>query len=244
MDKGKAQFLTNCFIISLNRARNYTFLRTFAAENNKKMNLYIRFFNDETIVTSAEAAISFISRVTNDQVEDSVYQQLTNYFKSSTPYPRRFKVHARTYFICIKTNAETIEEFKTRGQQQEEQEETAMETATETVAETKDEAQPHEEPVAEEPQHEVPRTKASYEENKPGWYEAEILFKRVLYNEEKGKNEYVDTAFKARVKAHSAKECYTKVCDHLLAREDIDSRSQMPSIKGRNFSCKYLGMKL
>jgi hypothetical protein len=55
-----------------------------------------------------------------------------------------------------------------------------------------------------------------------------------------GKHEYRDTHFVADVKAVSGQDCYNRIVEHLRAR--VDSRSQFPSAKGKNFQFKYLGM--
>ena len=56
------------------------------------------------------------------------------------------------------------------------------------------------------------------------------------------KFQYQDTRFKARCKAHNMQECYERIVDHLRSRQDVDPRSQFPSVKGKNFSCSYIGM--
>ena len=54
-----------------------------------------------------------------------------------------------------------------------------------------------------------------------------------------GKHEYRDTHFVAQVKALSGIDCYNRIVDHL--RDRVDSRSQFPSAKGKNFKFKFLG---
>ena len=54
-----------------------------------------------------------------------------------------------------------------------------------------------------------------------------------------GKCEYRDTQFVAQCKAMSGLDAYNRICDHLLTR--VDSRSQFPSPKGKNYSFKFLG---
>ena len=77
-------------------------------------------------------------------------------------------------------------------------------------------------------------------EEQPGWYEGIIDFKRVVLVPATGKHEYRDTHFVANVKAVSGVDCYNRIVDHL--RERVDSRSQFPSAKGKNFRFRYLGM--
>jgi hypothetical protein len=72
-----------------------------------------------------------------------------------------------------------------------------------------------------------------------GWYEGYLDFKRVLLVPGTGKFQYRDTQFAARVKAFSGMECYERMIDYL--RDRVDSRSQFPSPKGKNFKFRFLG---
>ena len=73
-----------------------------------------------------------------------------------------------------------------------------------------------------------------------GWYEGSLDFKRVVMVPATGKFEYRDTHFVAHVKAMSGLDCYTRIVEYL--KERVDSRSQFPSAKGKNFHFRYLGM--
>lgn len=73
-----------------------------------------------------------------------------------------------------------------------------------------------------------------------GWYEGSLDFKRVVMVPSTGKFEYRDTHFVANVKAVSGMDCYNRIVQHL--KERVDSRSQFPSAKGKNFHFRYLGM--
>ncbi len=77
-------------------------------------------------------------------------------------------------------------------------------------------------------------------EERQGWYEGSLDFKRVVMVPSTGKHEYRDTHFVARCKALSGIDCYNRIVEHL--RDRVDSRSQFPSAKGKNFRFKYLGM--
>ena len=77
-------------------------------------------------------------------------------------------------------------------------------------------------------------------EERPGWYEGALDFKRVVMVPSTGKHEYRDTHFVVQCKALSGLDCYNRIVDHLRGR--VDSRSQFPSAKGKNFHFKYLGM--
>ena len=77
-------------------------------------------------------------------------------------------------------------------------------------------------------------------EERHGWYEGALDFKRVVMVPATGKHEYRDTHFVARCKAVSGIDCYNRIVEHL--RDRVDSRSQFPSAKGKNFKFRYLGM--
>ena len=77
-------------------------------------------------------------------------------------------------------------------------------------------------------------------EEREGWYEGSINFKRVSLVPGTGKFQYRDTLFVARVKAMSGLDCYNRIVDHLRGR--VDERSQFPSAKGKNYHFRYLGM--
>jgi hypothetical protein len=77
-------------------------------------------------------------------------------------------------------------------------------------------------------------------EERDGWYEGELDFKRVVLIPTSGKHEYRDTHFVAQCKAVSGWDCYNRIVEYLKDR--VDNRSQFPSAKGKNFKFKYLGM--
>ena len=140
---------------------------------------------------------------------------LKRYAEGGNPYPKRFKVAPKSYFIVIKTTANTMEEFK------------AYAADMASMAESK-EAEKEE------------QLRALTAEN-PGWYKATIRFKRVVMDEATNKCHYADTDFEAKLKAHSVQDCYDRVVDYLRNRADVDPRSQYPSIRGRNFKAEFLG---
>lgn len=181
------------------------------------MNLYIRYFDSEVVVTDVNSAVDFLSSIPEIDVDEFLVSDLTQYYKSTMPYPKRYKVHGRNYFIVIKTVASTLEEFKMNAN---------------SAQNVKEEA----------------ALRKEAEENdirsfRPGWYAAGVYFRRVVQMPSDGKCRYFDTDFRVRLKATSIQDCYDRICDHLRNRYDVDPRSQLPSIKGKNFSCQYLGMK-
>ena len=176
------------------------------------MNLYIRYFDDETLVHSVEEALHFLSSLDDVEVNEEITTELEKFMSSSAMYPKHIKVRARSFFIAIKTTAATMEEFKAKGAGQAKVEKAAQKEAL-----------------------------ASYSKPQPGWYEARITFKRVVLLPETQKSKYVDTPFVCKVWSNSAQECYDKVVAHLRGRQDIDPRSQYPSIKSEKFEFDYLG---
>lgn len=182
------------------------------------MNLYIRYFDKEVVVQKVEEAVAFLSEIPGFEPDDYFVSDFVSYVNGPILYPKRYKVRNRSYFIVIKTTAKDLEEFKANG-------------ANAPIL------------TPEPPQVvEKERPRSPYQAENVGWYEAEVTFNRVLANPVTGKSRYFSTDFIARVKAISVQDCYERVIDYLRHREDIDSRSQFPSIKGRNFRATFLGL--
>ncbi|MBP3821900.1 MAG: hypothetical protein J6I36_00575 [Bacteroidaceae bacterium] len=199
------------------------------------MNLYIRYFDDEVVVRSVEEALGFIAGIQGFNMTPQFEEDFRQYVEGPMPYPKRYKVRARIYFIVIKTMAESLEEFKANGKNM--QEAKAGEELEGTELQSGE--------MIEKPRFLRPKEQALLRLNDelPGWYEATVNFKRVVRNLDTGKFDYVDTTFVARVKAFSGMDCYNRVIDHLRTRSDIDPRSQFPSAKGKNYQFTYLGFK-
>lgn len=176
------------------------------------MNLYLRYFDRETLVSTVDDAIEFLSSIEEIEMNPLLEEDIRAYVASDVFYPKRYKIHPRVYFIIIKTDAATMQDFK---------EKKALHPAEENKAK----------PVAPAL---VRLTEECY-----GWYEGMLEFKRVLLVPGTGKFQYRDTQFSARVKAISGMDCYQRIVDYL--RERVDDRSQFPSAKGKNFKFRYLG---
>ncbi len=196
----------------------------FLKSMKKSMNLYIRYFDEECVVHSVDEALGFISTFQGFTITPSFEAEFIDYVNSPMPYPKRYKVRSRVYFIVIKTTAETLDEFKANGKA--------------GIGLEMGEGEVHREFLRPKDQ-----IQARLNDEMPGWYEASLLFKRVVVVPETGKFDYMDTEFAARVKAYSAMDCYNRIVDHLRTRSDIDPRSQFPSAKGKNFHYTYLGLK-
>ena len=180
------------------------------------MNLYLRYFDDETLVTSVDAALDFLRSIDDIDVDPALEADIREYAASNVLYPKRYKIRSRVYFIIIKTVAATMQEFKEHRNQK------------------KDSA-----PTMEPKQRPVSAEILKLNEERQGWYEGRMLFKRVNFDPTKGKYRYLDTPFVAQVKASSGMDCYNRIVSHL--QERVDPRSQFPSPKGKNYSFRYLG---
>ena len=176
------------------------------------MNLYLRYFDRETLVSTVDEAIDFLAEIDQIGMNPVLESDIRDYVASDVFYPKRYKIRPRVYFIIIKTDAETMQDFK---------EKKAV----------------HANPV-EEKRSQSPVLQKLNEENY-GWYEGSMDFKRVLLVPGTGKFQYRDTHFVARVKASSGLDCYNRIVEHL--QERVDERSQFPSAKGKNFKFRFLG---
>ena len=177
------------------------------------MNLYLRYFDKETLVTTVDEAIDFLASIDEIGMNPVLETDIRDYVASDVFYPKRYKIRPRVYFIIIKTEAANMQDFKDKKALH------AMLTAS----------------------HERNATPAviRLNEEKFGWYEGVLDFKRVLLIPGTGKFQYRDTHFVARVKAASGIDCYNRIVEHL--QERVDERSQFPSAKGKNFKFYYLG---
>ncbi len=182
------------------------------------MNLYLRYFDRETLVYSVDEAIDFLSGIDEIGMNPVLESDIRDYVASDVYYPKRYKIRPRVYFIIIKTEAATMQDFKDKK---------ALRSGNnDSDALPKDRATS---PVV-----------LKLNEEREGWYEGSIDFKRVLMVPGTGKFQYRDTHFVAQVKAASGLDCYNRIVDHL--RQRVDDRSQFPSAKGKNFHFRYLGM--
>ena len=180
------------------------------------MNLYLRYFDKETLVSSVDEAIDFLRSIEEISMNPALEADVREYAASDVFYPKRYKVRPRVYFIIIKTEAATMQDFKEKKavRSHSDDEEQRKEHTTSTM------------------------TQKLNEEHR-GWYEGVIDFKRVLMVPGTGKFQYRDTHFVAQVKAASPIDCYNRIVEHLRPR--VDERSQFPSAKGKNFKYRFLG---
>ena len=154
------------------------------------MNYYIRYFDNEAFVKTVDEAIYFLETIPDITVTPAMVTDLREYVASDVQFPKRYKVRPRVYFIMMKTEAASMQDFKDKK---------ALRSVS--AAETK------------------AREQMYLCAEKVGWYEGTIEFKRVVVHHV-GKCEYRDTTFTACCKANSAMDCYKRITDYLMQRVD------------------------
>jgi len=186
------------------------------------MNLYVRYFDHDTLATNMDEVASFLGTLRDVKVNNDMFNRIEAFVHSENVYPFRLKVSYSNYILFLKTDAKDLVEFKYREKQRKQQQsENRM-----TMAEKK-------------------RSQLQVlGQEQEGWYVASVMFKRVIMNPETGKCQYVDTKFRARLKAMSALDCYNRVIQHLKNRQDVDPRSQFPSVKSNNFHYEFIGTEI
>ena len=183
------------------------------------MNLYLRYFDNEILVHNVDDAIDFLRSIPEIGMNANIENDIRDYVASDVFYPKRYKVRQRVYFIIIKTTAATMLDFKQKK---------ALHTMPQQNTPVMDKRDL------------TTNVITRLNEERPGWYEGALDFKRVVMIPATGKHEYRDTHFVVQCKARSGIDCYNRIVDHLRGR--VDTRSQFPSAKGKNFHFKYLGM--
>lgn len=185
------------------------------------MNIYARYFDQDTLVYSFDELMDFLSSIPDIRITPELVEDVRNYVESDMPYPKRYKIRPRVYFILIKTTAESLSAFKANRKNPQEQ------TTNDNEPFNKKEI----------------RIGQLMEERK-GWYKGTIIFKRVILIPETQKFQYQDTQFSALIYATCGQECYDHIIDYLKNRQDIDLRSQFPSSRGQNFRFVFMGENL
>ena len=171
------------------------------------------------MVHNVDDAIDFLRSIPEIGMNANIENDIRDYVASDVFYPKRYKVRQRVYFIIIKTTAATMLDFKQKK---------ALHTMPQQNTPVMDKRDL------------TTNVITRLNEERPGWYEGALDFKRVVMIPATGKHEYRDTHFVVQCKAMSGIDCYNRIVDHLRGR--VDTRSQFPSAKGKNFQFKYLGM--
>lgn len=187
------------------------------------MNIYARYFNQDALVSNFDELMEFLSSIPDVPINQRLIDDIHAYIDSDMPYPKRYKIRPRVYFILIKTAALTLEEFK----------------ANRRVEGTYHAGGPSE-PIMNKKEF---RT-AQLSEVRKGWYYGSIVFKRVIQVAHTTKFRYQDTPFEAYVQAESGQDCYDQIISHLKNRSEVDLRSQFPSARGVKFKYIYIGESL
>lgn len=173
------------------------------------MNLYVRYFDQETVASSVDEVIEFLSSIPEIMITPALVADIKDYAASDMPYPKRYKVRPRIYFILIKTVAQTLAEFKMNKKAAPVNEVTEAQARKETKLNQLNSIQ-------------------------PGWYEGAIVFKRVIPIPGTSKFQYQDTRFSAYVKADSAQHCYERIVDHLktvrMSTSAVSSRRRKETV--------------
>ena len=76
------------------------------------MNLYLRYFDKETLVNNVDQALAFLRSIPEIGMNPNIEADIRDYVASDVHYPKRYKVRQRVYFIIIKTTAATMLDFK------------------------------------------------------------------------------------------------------------------------------------
>lgn len=183
------------------------------------MNLYVRYFDHEAVATSIDEAMAFLQTIEEIKLENNTASRISTFLNSSNLFPFRLKVSYSNYVLFLKTEAETLEQFKEEEAKRKEQKAERVSTMAERKKTILD----------------------ALNEEKIGWWDAVLTFKRVITMPETGKCKYIDTRFHVRLRALSAMDAYNRVIKHLQGRTDVDPRSQFPSAKSDKFEYTYLG---
>ncbi len=193
------------------------------------MNIYARYFNQEALLHNYDELMGFLSSIPEIPITQRMEEDVKEYLDSDMPYPKRYKIRPRVYFILIKTNADTMDEFKANHKEEGELSQSGP-TKPEMLAE----------PVYNKKDIKM----VQLAEQHTGWYLGTIVFKRVIQISGTTKFRYQDTTFQAYVRATSGQECYNRIIEHLKNRSEVDLRSQFPSARGSNFTFEFVGNEL
>lgn len=183
------------------------------------MNLYVRYFDHECLAKSIDEALDFLRSIGEIKMESNMASRIATFLNSSNLYPFRLKVSYSNYVLFLKTEAETMEQFKEEQAMRKEQKADRAVTMAERKKNIMD----------------------ALSEQKIGWWEVFLMFKRVITMPDTGKCQYIDTPFRVRLKADSALDAHLRILEHLQNRPDIDPRSQFPSAKSDKFQYTFLG---
>ncbi len=179
------------------------------------MNLYLRYFDKETLVYNVDDAIDFLASIDEIGMNNELERDIRDYVSSDVFYPKRYKIRPRVYFIIIKTEAATMLDFKQKK---------ALRSNVVTGGQ----------------QDMLSSSSNRVFDASGGGDDGGLDCNRVGLVPVTGKHVFWDTHFVVNCKAMSGIDCYNRMVEYLRGR--VDSRSQFPSAKGKNFKFKYLGL--
>lgn len=174
------------------------------------MNYYARYFNSEGVFNTPQALVDFIGSIPQITMTDELAGAMLKFCDDKTSFPRHFRLPNKHTFIVIKTNASSLDEFKTIG-------------ANGGILPESKEAK-----------------SSPVDELHPGKYHVSITFRRAIVNPETRKCVFVEEPFEVEMLAQSQRQCYDVVIDYLKNHPDLDARSQFPSIRSANFTATLL----
>ena len=180
------------------------------------MNLFVKYFDHETVVGNVDEAVNFLAGIDEINLGDYQIKSIGDYYRSANRYPFRMKVSNINYVLFLKTETATVEDFQKEQKALKEQKIVGGQGRKNAIVEY-------------------------LNEEHVGWYQARIVFKRVVPIQATTKFKYVDVEFEAKLKATSGMDCYNRVIEHLKNRQDLDQRCQYPSVKSDRFTFEFLG---
>ncbi len=176
------------------------------------MNYYARYFDSEGVFHTPQALVDFIASIPQIIMTDELAGAMLKFCEDKTSFPRHFRLPNKHTFIVIKTNASSLDEFKTIGA-----------NGGVLPAEVKE------------------AKNLAVDELRPGKYRVSITFRRAIVNTETRKCVFVEEPFEVEMQAQSQRQCYDVVIEYLRNHPDLDARSQFPSIRSANFSATLMG---
>ncbi len=202
------------------------------------MNLYIRYFSHEMLATNMSEASDFLTSISEININITDLNRVQAFWESNNSYPFRLKVSFSNYVLFLKTEAKDLPEFKYLEQQNKAVAKQGGGSGNNTARKSSANMDGAESSPA---MQEKKRMMEILNTPQEGWYEATMMFKRVVQMPSTNKCQYRDTRFRVRLKATSGLDCYNRIIEHMRNRQDVDQRSQFPSAKSSNFHYTFLG---
>lgn len=178
------------------------------------MNIYIRYFDEEALCHNMGEMHEYLSSLDDFVVTQKMLDDIAEYADSSNNFPKRYKVTARNYFIMIKTELNSLEEFHANGKKDDSNANASKSTAI------------------------------YEQENEGWYLCEKKFKRVVPVDETSTKFEYVDSSIEALVYGKTPTQCHNRLVDYLKSRDDVDERCQYPAMKESNFAFQYKGETL